>query len=416
MLMIVKTQSQPSPTQLAPGDAPNNFHPSLAAIIGVLCCMVIFTFILLAYAKYCHRSSPMISPPIQGLLTRSRSRYSGIDKTVVESLPFFRFSSLRGTRSGLECSVCLSKFEDIEILRLLPACKHAFHIDCVDKWFEKHSTCPLCRHKVSTEDLAVLTYSHSLRFLTAPSDLRQDSNLEIFVQREEDHNHGSSRFSIGGSFRSNVQREEDHNHRSSRFSVGGSFRSKNEEEKEELPIQEICDQNDEESLHKFNHRIIVSEAVFKNRWSNVSSSDLMFLNSEMLHVLSSQRFPSKESETEEITQIKEMDGKELFEIKNIETAQTDKIPLQKYGNTSKIMDVHEKRSMSEIVVHPRFTDTSFRNDAENSSSTNRENSNIVKEERIRRMWLRIARKTVQWFANRDTSTPQFQTTRQSFDV
>ncbi|KAL8120041.1 E3 ubiquitin-protein ligase ATL42-like [Apium graveolens] len=387
MFLIVKTRSQSSPTQLAPGDVPNNFHPSLAAIIIVLCCMVIFTFILLAYAKYCHRSSPMISPPIQGLLTRSTSRYSGIDKTVIESLPFFRFSSLRGTRSGLECSVCLARFEDIEILRLLPTCKHAFHIDCVDKWLEKHSTCPLCRHKVSTEDLAVLTYSHSLRFLTGHSDLRQDSNLEIFVQREEDYNHGSSR-----------------------FSVGGSFRSKNEEEKEELPIQETFPENEEESLHKFNHRIIVSDAVLKNRWSNVSSSDLMFLNSEMIHVLSSQRFSSNESETEELKKIKAMDRKERSEIKNVESVQTDKFTVQKYGSTSKIMDIHEKRSMSEIVVHPRFTD------CENSSTSNCENFENVKEERIRRKWLSIARKTIQWFANRDTSTRQFQNTKQSFDV
>lgn len=393
LFLIVKTQSQSSQTDLAPGDAPNNFHPSLAAIIGVLCCMVFFTFILLAYAKYCHRSSPIISPPIQGMLTRSRSQYSGIDKTLVESLPFFRFSSLRGTRKGLECAVCLSRFEDIEILRLLPKCKHAFHIDCVDKWLEKHSTCPLCRHKVSTEDLAVLTYSHSLRFLSGHSDLRQDSNLEIFVQREDDCNHGSSR-----------------------FSVGGSFRSKNEEEKEELPIQETCDQNDEESLHKFNHRIIVSDAVLKNRWSNVSSSDFMFLNSEMINVLSSQRFSSKESETEELEKIKEMDRKELFEIKNIKTNQNDRTPFQKNGNTSKIMDINEKRSMSEIVIHPRFTEISLRNDAEDSSSTNRDNLNNVKEERMRRMWLTIARKTVQWFVNRDTSSPQFQNTRQSFDV
>ncbi|KAL1808851.1 hypothetical protein ACET3Z_025841 [Daucus carota] len=319
----------------------------------------------------------MTTSPIQGLLTRSRSRYSGIDKTLIESLPFFRFSALRGARGGLECSVCLSKFEDIEILRLLPACKHAFHIDCVDKWLEKHSTCPLCRHKVSTEDLSVLTYSHSLRFLAAGhSDVRQDSSLEIFVQREEDYNH-----------------------RSSSFRVGGSFRSKNEEEKEELPIHE----NDEEILHKFNHRIIVSDAVLKNRWSNISSSDLMFLNSELSHGLSSGRLPFKESDGEEL--------KKVMEIK-----QTDETSVEKNASTSKISGVNEKRSMSEIVTHPRFTDISIRIDAENSAGRNQENSDNVKEERIRRMWLPIARKTVEWFANRDTSTPEFQNTRQTFDV
>jgi hypothetical protein len=60
---------------------------------------------------------------------RSASQFSGINKTVI--VTSFRFSSLKGSREGLECAVYLSKFEDIEILRLLPQCKHAFYINCV---------------------------------------------------------------------------------------------------------------------------------------------------------------------------------------------------------------------------------------------------------------------------------------------
>ncbi|PKI36649.1 hypothetical protein CRG98_042954 [Punica granatum] len=86
--------------------------------------MFALTFILLIYAKFCHRGrwvrdSYAGNNNNNNAFTRSR-RFSGINKTVIESLPFFRFSSLRGSRAGLECAVCLSKFEDIEILRLLP--------------------------------------------------------------------------------------------------------------------------------------------------------------------------------------------------------------------------------------------------------------------------------------------------------
>ncbi|KAF3671086.1 E3 ubiquitin-protein ligase ATL41 [Capsicum annuum] len=29
--------------------------------------------------------------------------------------------------------------------RILANCKHSFHVGCIDKWFDCHSTCPVCR-------------------------------------------------------------------------------------------------------------------------------------------------------------------------------------------------------------------------------------------------------------------------------
>jgi hypothetical protein len=66
-------------------------------------------------------------------------------------------------QEGLECAVCLCQFEDNDILRLLPKCQHAFHVDCVDLWLASHSTCPLCRHCVSQEDLILVEKSVSSR-------------------------------------------------------------------------------------------------------------------------------------------------------------------------------------------------------------------------------------------------------------
>ncbi|KAL0283361.1 UNVERIFIED_CONTAM: E3 ubiquitin-protein ligase ATL42 [Sesamum angustifolium] len=279
-LIDVKAQNPSESTEVMPpqdDSISNNFQPSLAVVIGMLSIMFALTFLLLLYAKFCHRASSSSSSvynttshQIQDGLLRSRSRASGLDKTVVESLPFFRFSSLKGSRDGLECSVCLAKYEDVEILRLLPKCRHAFHIGCIDQWLEKHSTCPLCRRKLSADDL---TCSTSLRFLWSQGEAREESNLELYVQREESR-HGSSRFSIGSSFRK-------------------ADRGSNKEE--ELPIQQGMDSDDENHkqppLHRFNHKInVVSDVVLKHRWSNVSSSDLMFLNSEMLNDVSSARF------------------------------------------------------------------------------------------------------------------------------
>ncbi|XP_076938535.1 E3 ubiquitin-protein ligase ATL4-like [Bidens hawaiensis] len=69
------------------------------------------------------------------------------------SLPLFKFSSLPDTNAGGDCAVCLSKFEPVDQLRLLPMCCHAFHAQCIDAWLKTNLTCPLCRSTViPTED------------------------------------------------------------------------------------------------------------------------------------------------------------------------------------------------------------------------------------------------------------------------
>lgn len=70
----------------------------------------------------------------------------GLEKSVVESLPVFVYRAEDcKDEGGLECAVCLCEFEENEKARLLPKCNHSFHIDCIDMWFDSHSTCPLCR-------------------------------------------------------------------------------------------------------------------------------------------------------------------------------------------------------------------------------------------------------------------------------
>ncbi|KAK3232185.1 hypothetical protein Dsin_004066 [Dipteronia sinensis] len=46
---------------------------------------------------------------------------------------------------GFMCSICLREFEHDEDIRILPECKHQFHINCIDEWLFSHSTCPSCR-------------------------------------------------------------------------------------------------------------------------------------------------------------------------------------------------------------------------------------------------------------------------------
>ncbi|XP_010487538.1 PREDICTED: RING-H2 finger protein ATL2-like [Camelina sativa] len=72
----------------------------------------------------------------------------GLDPNVIKSLPVFTFSDETHSKDPIECAVCLSDFEESETGRVLPNCKHTFHVDCIDMWFHSHSTCPLCRSLV----------------------------------------------------------------------------------------------------------------------------------------------------------------------------------------------------------------------------------------------------------------------------
>ncbi|KAK4419961.1 E3 ubiquitin-protein ligase ATL42 [Sesamum alatum] len=369
----------------------NPLHPSMAVVLVVLSIMFCITFLIVAYAKFCQRLQPYHANEVQepggNGIVRSRSRLSGIDRTVIDSLPFFRFSSLRGSKEGLECAVCLSRFEDAEILRLLPRCRHAFHMNCIDKWLENHSSCPLCRYKFDVGDLKSLTYTNSFR---NPRTSVEEPNLEFFIQRETNQAW------------------------SSRFNMANSFQKLGRGKREEPLIQEFRNENsDRKLLHNLKHRIIVSDVIHKSRWSDVNSSDLMSLNSEMLNVISSKRFSSLEANSgrftnelsakEQILKIKEdMERKRLYESKvnkiQHSSAATCSCPDDSdieldRSTTSNIFDPAEKRSMSEITNISRFTEFSARSRL----------STADKDDYVRRLWLPIARRTIQWFVGRETS-------------
>ncbi|KAF8035835.1 hypothetical protein BT93_C1762 [Corymbia citriodora subsp. variegata] len=380
-----RTGSDPDPDMIHP------VHPSMAVIVGVLAMMLSLTFLVLAYVRFCHRNLPgpsfLDSQNEQGL-NGSMPRFSGIDQKAIDSLPLFRFSSLRGSKEGLECAVCINKFEDSETLRLLPKCKHAFHSSCIDQWLKSHSSCPLCRHKFNPGDLTSFAYSLSLRFSQViPSNLLEDASLELIVQREADKNHGSSRYSNRISFR--------------HLEEGANFG-------EECLNEESGNcASDQKLLHKFKHKIIVSDVVTKNRWSDVNSSDLLFLNSEMSNVFSSRRFTDSESTSgkfigdftanENLAKIKEdIERKRSFQSKVGASTSSSDVPSNPAENSSKLMiNPAEKRSMSEIVNLSRFAFSSKHKNKDILGNHNR------REERMRRLWLPMVRQTVQWFAGRE---------------
>ncbi|XP_057780389.1 RING-H2 finger protein ATL67 [Salvia miltiorrhiza] len=72
---------------------------------------------------------------------------AGLDQAVINSYPKFVFTKRSGAAAGDGvCSICLSDYRESEMLRMLPDCRHCFHVMCVDAWLKLNASCPVCRN------------------------------------------------------------------------------------------------------------------------------------------------------------------------------------------------------------------------------------------------------------------------------
>ena len=46
------------------------------------------------------------------------------------------------------CSICLSEFQDQEMVCKLPECNHIFHSECIKEWLVRNHICPFCRNDI----------------------------------------------------------------------------------------------------------------------------------------------------------------------------------------------------------------------------------------------------------------------------
>ncbi|OEL16704.1 hypothetical protein BAE44_0022276 [Dichanthelium oligosanthes] len=81
------------------------------------------------------------------------------------------------------CTVCLEEYEAKDVVRVLPACGHAFHAPCIDAWLRQHPTCPVCRAslraKVSGNRATPLDYSLLVATSAAARAAPAASSLQV---------------------------------------------------------------------------------------------------------------------------------------------------------------------------------------------------------------------------------------------
>jgi hypothetical protein len=46
------------------------------------------------------------------------------------------------------CAICQDRMEARNPTRKIRACGHSFHTECIDTWFERSVSCPVCRHDI----------------------------------------------------------------------------------------------------------------------------------------------------------------------------------------------------------------------------------------------------------------------------
>lgn len=134
---------------------------SLAGIVATSLALAAYHLILV---KYCVRNRYDQEEDVRNSSIPTQHggfvATSGVEHKILETIPILSFSrqKVKDQINQTECVICLGELEEEDEVRLLPNCKHVFHVQCIDNWFLAHSSCPVCRTPVVivTTELAVV--------------------------------------------------------------------------------------------------------------------------------------------------------------------------------------------------------------------------------------------------------------------
>ncbi|KAE8714450.1 RING-H2 finger protein ATL74 [Hibiscus syriacus] len=115
----------------------HNSYISQTKQVVVLLCVVMFAMGLNSIVQFVLRCRRRESP----------ATTTGLKKRDLERIPVAVYGTGVRFTSG-ECPICLGEFLDGDKVKVLPKCKHGFHVRCIDKWLLSRSSCPNCRHSL----------------------------------------------------------------------------------------------------------------------------------------------------------------------------------------------------------------------------------------------------------------------------
>ena len=88
---------------------------------------------------------------------RHKSKKKPASKSLVQSLPertldkrFLAEKKFDNEEAYIKCLICLEYYEDQENVKTLP-CMHYFHKVCIENWFNRGRTCPVCKWDITKQ-------------------------------------------------------------------------------------------------------------------------------------------------------------------------------------------------------------------------------------------------------------------------
>ncbi|KAI3826159.1 hypothetical protein L1987_00204 [Smallanthus sonchifolius] len=136
--------------------ATNNsfFTPLVISIMGISATALAVLFYHLLLVRYCIRRHAARMAALRTF--DGEETPTGVDEKTLSTIPIITYKSASKSDSDhgdqCECAVCLADVETGDMVRLLPDCKHLFHVKCIDEWFVGHTSCPVCRVPVAPPD------------------------------------------------------------------------------------------------------------------------------------------------------------------------------------------------------------------------------------------------------------------------
>ncbi|KAH0453412.1 hypothetical protein IEQ34_017736 [Dendrobium chrysotoxum] len=139
LLHVFRHGFHPAADESSPSST--TFHTNVIMIAAVLLAVLICALGLNAIVSCLFHLSGRSSQSFPIVLPCTAARRRAIRKVPVE----FFSPDLRLANSGLECAICLTEIKPGDRIRLLPVCRHGFHVRCIDPWLLTRPTCPSCR-------------------------------------------------------------------------------------------------------------------------------------------------------------------------------------------------------------------------------------------------------------------------------